>query len=95
MKELIASVVDKETKQLKIIKAEYKTKKEFKEDLVGNGYSVHFIATEETFDDECTKYNERKETSIRRSKLMWASDKRVADKLGMTVKEYRAMVKTY
>lgn len=93
---LIASVIDKETKELVIIERDnYETKKQFREDLAYNGYSVRFIATEETFDDECNKYYERKDAAIRRSKLLWESDKRLADKLGMTVKELRATMKLW
>ena len=92
---LIASVVDRETGKLVVIERDtYETKKQFREDLVNNGYSIHFIATEETFDEECYKYHERKEASIRRSKIQWASDKKLADKMGMTVTEFRRWLKT-
>lgn len=91
---LIASVADRETGKLVIIERDtYETKRQFREDLAGNGYSIHFIATEETFDEECHKYHERKEASIRRSKIQWASDKRLADKMGMTVAELRRWLK--
>ena len=56
MTTFMASVRDKKTKELKVIKSEYKYKKDFYSDLIGNGYAVRFIATEEKFDDECEKY---------------------------------------
>lgn len=94
MKKLIASVVDKETKKLQIIERDcYKTKKEFKIDLLANGYSVRFIATEETFDEECEKYHERINCQARINKLLYESDKRHAMQMGMSVKEYRRWLK--
>lgn len=55
MKKYIASVKDKETKEIVVIEREYPTKKAFKSDLIGNGYMVRFIAAEETFDEACEK----------------------------------------
>ena len=57
MKQYIASVKDKETGKIKIIRAEYKTKKHFAEDIKSNGYALRFIATEDTFDEVCEKYH--------------------------------------
>lgn len=45
--------------QLRIITSDYSSKKDFAADLRRNGYKVHFVATPETFDEECTKYHER------------------------------------
>lgn len=94
MKKLIASVVDKETKRLQIIERDcYTTKKDFRTDLLYNGYSVRFIATEETFDEECIKYHERVERQIRINKMLWESDKKHAEAMNMSVKEYREWLK--
>ena len=94
MTKLIASVVDRETKELQIIEREnYKTKKAFRADLVGNGYRVHFIATEETFDEECVKYHERVNRQVRINKMLWESDKKQAERMGMSVKEFREWLK--
>lgn len=54
----IASVRDKETKELMIIEREYDTKKHFYDDLRGNNFAVRFITTEEKFDEDCVKYHE-------------------------------------
>lgn len=53
----IASVKDEENKIVIIEGNDYKTKKDFKADLKRNGYKVSFIATEDTFDEECEKYH--------------------------------------
>lgn len=86
----IASVRDKETRKLQLIEREYDRKSDFYNDLRCNGYSVRFIATEETFDEECEKWHERNETSKRIHKAIYASDKEFASKMNMTVAEYRA-----
>lgn len=57
MKKYIASVRDKETNKLEIIEREYPTKKQFREDLKGNGYAIRFIATEETLEYETLKFH--------------------------------------
>ena len=57
MNTYIASVRDKDTKEFKIITGEYESKASMGRELRVNGYSVRFIATEETFDDVCEKYN--------------------------------------
>ena len=62
MKKYIASVRDKETKQLMLIEREYNRKADFERDLRANGYAVRFITTEDKFDEACEKwyeYNER------------------------------------
>lgn len=61
MKEYIASVRDKKTKQLMIIKREYDRKSDFYTDLRKNGYSVRFITTEEKFDEDCQKWHDKNE----------------------------------
>lgn len=61
MTKYIASVRDKETNLLSIIESEYDRKSDFYSDLHGNGYSVRFITTEEKFDEDCQKWNERNE----------------------------------
>lgn len=86
----IASVRDKETRKLQIIKREYNKKSDFYNDLRGNGYSVRFIATEETFDEECEKWHERNERSKSYHKAVYESDKMHATNMHMTVSEYRA-----
>lgn len=90
MKKYIASVRDKETKQLMILEREYDRKFDFYIDLRNNGYSVRFIATEETFDEECEKWHAKNETSKRVHKALYAFDKKQAEKMNMTVAEYRA-----
>lgn len=62
----IASVRDKANGHLTVIRSEYRTKKDFRTDLINNGYSVRFIATEETFDDECE--NGTSETKSQKSR---------------------------
>lgn len=52
----IASVRNKETRELTTITSEYPNKKEFAEDLRGNGYSIRFISTEDKFDADCEKW---------------------------------------
>lgn len=78
----IASVRDRETKEIKVLQYDYPTKKAFREDLAGNGYSVRFIATEETFDEECEKFYEKQQLRSYINKHMWESDKKLAAKLG-------------
>lgn len=84
----IASVRDKETKEVKVIEREYETKKAFREDLLCNGYSVRFIATEETFDEECEKYHNRVQLQISISKAVSKGRTEAAHRCNMTVKEY-------
>lgn len=86
----IASVRDKETKELMIIEREYSRKSDFYNDLRGNGYSVRFITTEEKFEEECEKWHEKNETSKRIHKALYASDEQHASRMNMTVTEYRA-----
>lgn len=57
MKEYIASCTLNGT--ITIVKMEYNTKKEFANELRANGYRVRFISTEEKFDEDAEKYNER------------------------------------
>ena len=59
----IAAVRDKRTRELTIVKSDYETKKDFEEDLRGNGYSIRFISTEDKFDEDCEKWHQRNERS--------------------------------
>lgn len=59
----IASVRNKKTRELTIITSDYETKKEFEEDLRGNGYSIRFITTEDKFDEDCAKWHAANERS--------------------------------
>ena len=89
MKTYIASVRDKETRKIQIIEAEYKNAAAFREDLYGNGYSVRFITTPEKFDEACENWYWACEKSKTIHKLIYASDKKEAERFGMTVKELR------
>lgn len=93
MKKYIASVRDSETKKLMIIEDEYKSKKAFEVDLRGNGYRIRFISTPEKFDEDCEKYNEIWEKNKRVKNAIYAEDKKSAEKMHMTVKEFRAWLK--
>lgn len=86
----IASVRDKETKQLMIIEREYARKSDFYSDLKGNGYSVRFITTEEKFDEDCDKWHAKNELSKNIHKAIYAADKAEAERMNMTVAQYRA-----
>lgn len=90
MKKYIASVTYKG--ELTIMEREYKNKAEFYNDLRANGFSVRFITTEENFDADCEKWHEKNEMSKRIHKAIYASDKKLAKNLNMTVSEYRAWV---
>lgn len=89
----VASVRDRETKKIEVITRDYPTKKEFRSDLAGNGYSIRFIATEEDFDEACYKYYEKLEIKKSIKKMRYQSDKKHAENLGMSVKEYRKWLK--
>lgn len=89
----VASVVDKEDNKLIVMEKEYDSKKAFKMDLLGNGYSVRFIATEDTFDEECEKYYQRKEAKRFRAACKRKSNKECAELLGMTTKEFKEFMK--
>ena len=93
MKKYIASVRDKETKKLQLIEREYDRKSDFYNDLRNNGYSVRFITTEEKFDEDCEKWHEKNELCKRIHKDIYASDKMHAEKMNMTVTQYRAWCK--
>ena len=52
-----ASVRNKETNQIEIIKRDdYSSKKDFAHDLRVNGYAVRFISTPDKFDEDCENY---------------------------------------
>lgn len=91
----IAVVRDKETREIKIFEEmEYLTKKAFADDLRGNGYAVRFITTEDKFDEDCVKYDERVKETAARNKAIREYEKRHANEMGMTVKEYKFWLKT-
>lgn len=93
MKTYIASVRDKETKKIVIIEREYPNAAAFRSDLHGNGYSIRFITTPDKFDEACEKWNNYCEMSNFIKKEIYAADKRQAERMGMTVTEYRAWLK--
>lgn len=93
MKHYIASVRDKETKELMLIEKDYERKSDFYSDLRGNGYSVRFITTEDKFDEACAKWHEANELSKSIHKAQYASDKKHAENMGMSVAEYRDWLK--
>lgn len=79
--------------KVEIIRSEYNRKQDFYSDLRSNGYRVRFISTEENFDADCEKYHERCEKNKLIKKLVYASHKDSANRMHMTVKEYRAWLK--
>ena len=89
----IASVRDKETKEHLILTYEYPTKKAFRSDLLGNGYTIYFITTEENFDEDCEKYHARYERQKRIQQMQRDSDKKHAERMGMSIAAYRAWLK--
>lgn len=91
----IASVRNKETRELQIIEREYDRKSDFYSDLRENGYSVRFIATEKTFDEECEKWHQKNESSKRYHKIRHDIDKKYADKYGISVAHYRRAYNAY
>ena len=93
MKKFFASVRDAETKHITIIEREYDSKRDFYTDLRNNGYRVRFISTDETFDEDCEKYHERMELNRMAKNAVYASAKAHAERMGMTVVEYRAWLK--
>lgn len=93
MKHYIAMVTDPDTRELLGIRRDYKRKSDFYRDLRGNGYHVRFITTEENFDADCAKWHERNDLSKAIHKAIYASDKMLAERKGMSVAEYRAYMK--
>lgn len=91
----IASVRDRETREIMLIEGDYPTKKAFRAELAANGYSIRFIATDETFDAECEKWYAYNESSKRYHKFRHDCDKREADKYGISVAHYRRAYKAY
>ena len=93
MTKFIASVTIKNEKTLKkeleIIEREYSSKSRFYNDLRSNGYSVRFISTSDKFDVDCEKWHEKNEQRKRLAKHITQVNKECAEKLGMTVKEYK------
>ena len=68
--EYIAWVRDKETKKYQYLRYHYPTKTAFLKDLQGNGYTVYYIATKDTLDEESDKFNKRAEENRLRSKYV-------------------------
>ena len=93
MKEYIASVTY--NGELKHINAEYPTKKAFYEDLRANGYSVRFISTEEKFDEDCEKYEQRCDASKLYHQVKNRLDKEYANEYGISVAHYRRAYKAW
>lgn len=89
----IASVKDRYTKERMILTYDYSTKKDFKTDLAGNGYTVYFITTEENFDEDCAKYYERYEKQKYIQKLIYDARRKEAKRMNMTVKQYKEWLK--
>ena len=48
---------------------EYNSKKDFINDLHGNGYKVHFVALTDKYDEESEKYNARRIARNRAAKI--------------------------
>ena len=93
MKEYVASVRDKETNTIKILKGKYATKKEYENDLRKNGYAVRFITTEENFDSDCEKWNKRNEENKRIAKMKYEARKKFANEHGMTRAQYDYLIR--
>ena len=91
MKKYIASVTL--NGKLQIIKREYDRKQDFYSDLRANGYRVRFISTEEKFDEDAIKYNERCEMNKSIKNAIYASDKKQAEAMNMTVAQFRTWLK--
>ena len=87
MKKYVASVTYEG--KLEIIEREYNNKKDFYTDLRCNGYRIRFISTPENFDCDCEKYHEACETNKRVKKAIYESDRKIAQSMNMSVKEYR------
>lgn len=73
---------------------EYNSKKDFINDLHGNGYKVHFVALTDKYDEESEKYNARRiqknrEAKIRRdlAKQWKERDRKAAEKLAEETEE--------
>ena len=93
MKKYIACVRDNETKEIKVFEREYKNKKDFAMDLKGNGYSIRFISTEENFDEDCAKFEERMEDWKIRCKALYETYKTCGKPRGLTFKEWKEELK--
>lgn len=95
MKKYIAVVTNKETGKRTVLKSMYVNKTSFAEDLRRNGYKVAFISTEETFEEDTRKYEEKKATAKRVRELKKESKERVdvLTELENTIKEVEEMTK--
>lgn len=95
MKKYIASVRDKETKEIMLIEREYKNKKDFEIDLRMSGYSIRFITTPDKFDEACDKWYEACEKSKRRHQAINEIYKDGAAKYGISAAHYRRAYKAW
>lgn len=66
-----AYVKCKESKEFTIIESKYEYKKDFKNDLENNGYIVYVISTPDSFDNDCKKYEEKREQQKRKQKTYY------------------------
>lgn len=90
----IASVKDPDTNTVVLISKDcFKTKKEFAICLRENGYRVRFITTEEKFDEDCNKYHLRVDRTNRMNKFKRQAERETAERLGMTVRQFRSFNK--
>lgn len=89
MKKYIASVRNKDTKELMLIEREYDKKKDFEIDLRMNGFSIRFITTPDKFDEACEKWYQACEQSKLRHKVRHDLDKEQAKKYGISAAHYR------
>lgn len=91
----IASVRDKETRELTLIEREYATKKAFEKDLRENNYSIRFITTEDKFDEACEKWD----IACQKSKAYHQGKngvmKEYAAEYGISVAHYTRAYKAY
>lgn len=98
-KNYIASVKNKYTGRYEnITGTDYNTKKEFIEDLKGNGYAIRYIwnadATEDEIEEIVAKYADRLDREASRQRAKRKSERYVAERMGMTVKQYKEWAKS-
>ena len=89
MKSYTAFVKDKETKEQLVITKEYASKKDFKRDLIGNGYAVKFISESELFDQESEKYHNKLQLQRNIAQAKASDINAQAKKHGCTAKVYK------
>lgn len=89
MKKYIASVRNKDTKELMLIEREYDKKKDFEIDLRMNGFSIRFITTPDKFDEACEKWYQACEQSKIRHQAVNSYYKEQAEKYGISTAHYK------